>query len=70
MSPAIVTVRIRAAKAVAENLRTAAQECADKPVVAARFVQAAQTIDEMIALLESATFVAKLNHHVIMESAR
>jgi hypothetical protein len=42
-----------------------ASENADLPLVAARFTQAAQTIDELVALLESATWVAKLNHDTI-----
>lgn len=68
MLPPIVQRRVEYAQAVASNLRAVAAENPDLPTVAGRFTQAAQTIDELIALLESAAWVAKLNHDTIVES--
>lgn len=62
MLPTIVQRRVDHAQAVEANLRAVATEF---PGAAARLVQAAQTISELIALLESATWVAKLNHDTI-----
>jgi esterase/lipase len=61
--PVIVKRRVNNAKAVSANLRSTASEF---PNTAPRLTQAAQTIDELIALLESATWVAKLNHDTIV----
>jgi len=69
MTPAHVAMRLAAANAVADNLRATAKENCEKPALAARFIQAAQTIDELRALLEQATFVAKLNHDTIVSRA-
>lgn len=65
MLPAIVKHRVDHARAVASNLRDTAVENPDKPALAQRFLQAAQTIDEVCSLLESTTFVARLNHDTI-----
>lgn len=70
MLPAIVKRRVDHFRAVASNLRATAIEHPDKPAVAQRFLQAAQTLDEASALLESATFVAKLNHDTIVAGGR
>lgn len=69
MLPSIVQNRVDLARAEATNLRNTAIEHPDKPVVAKRLLQAAQTIDEMCALLEQMTFVAELNHSTIMARA-
>jgi hypothetical protein len=65
--PVIVKRRVDNAKAVSDNLRAVAGEF---PATAPRLNQAAQTIDELIALLESATWVAKLNHDTVQEMQR
>lgn len=69
MLPVIVSRRIASAKAVAEISRTVASECAATPGISERLIQNAQTIDELVALLESATWVAKLNHDTILGRA-
>lgn len=66
MTPAHVCMRVATAKAVAENMREVARECTNQPALNARWLQGAQTIDELVALLEQATFVAKLNHDTIV----
>lgn len=66
MTPAHVAMRIASAKAVAANVRAVAVECCNQPALAARWLQAAQTIDELVVLLDQATYVAKLNHDTIV----
>jgi hypothetical protein len=64
--PPIVERRISFAEAVAEGHRQAASLCSPgQEALRARFVQGAQTIDELVALLRSMTLVAKLNHDTI-----
>jgi hypothetical protein len=65
--PPIVQRRIENARAVSANLRSVARENEPFPALAARYIQAAQTIDELAALLESMTLVAKLNHDTIKQ---
>ena len=70
MTPAHVSMRVATAKAVSAGLRDAAGYCrSDQDALRARLVQSAQTIDELVVLLEQATFVAKLNHDTITARA-
>lgn len=69
MLPSIINRRIEYARAVADTLREVARECTNQPGASARFTQAAQTIDELIALLEAQTAVAKWNHDTILGRA-
>ena len=65
-----IGLRISHAKAVAEGLREAAGYCIDRQeALRARLTQAAQTIDEMVALLEQTEFVARMNHDTIVARA-
>jgi capsule polysaccharide export protein KpsC/LpsZ len=67
MSPTQTDERLINARAVARNLRDAAQLCmCDQAAVRARLIQAAQTIDEVATMAEASTFVAKLNHETIV----
>ena len=70
MLPTFAERRIYAAEAVAENLRAAASECSDRPVVAARHIQAAETIDEVISIARSAAFAARTNHDTLVSIAQ
>jgi hypothetical protein len=71
VNPTSTDIRLINARAVARNLRDAAQLCmCDQAAVRARLLQAAQTLDEVITLAEASTFVAKLNHDTIMEISR
>lgn len=66
-----IGLRISHAKAVATGLREAAGYCvSSQNVLRARLEQAAQTIDEMVELLEQTEFVARMNHDVIVARAR
>lgn len=69
MLPSIIQDRVDLARAEASLLRETAIEHPDRPVVANRFLRAAQTIDEVCALVEQMTFVAKLNHDTIKSRA-
>lgn len=69
MLPSIVNRRLQIAEAVAQNLRATAIENPDKPALAQRFLQAAQTIDETVALCRLANWTAKLNHDTIADMA-
>lgn len=70
MHPPIVQRRIDNAAAVAAGLRDAAGACTtEQSALRARLLTGAHALDEMIALLESATFVAKLNHDTIAARA-
>lgn len=67
MLPTIVQRRVDHAQAIATNARSRAGECrSDQPALRETFLQHAQCIDELVALLESATWVAKLNHDTIV----
>lgn len=69
MLPPVVQRQIEEAAAVAESLRETASLCSPgQEALRARFVQGAQTIMRLIALLEVAHFTAKLNHDTILES--
>jgi hypothetical protein len=71
VNPTSTDIRLINARAVARNLRDAAQLCmCDQAAVRARLIQAAQTIDEIALMAEASTFVAKLNHDTIMEISR
>lgn len=71
MTPSPIDQRLINARAVADNLRDAARMCLnDQAAVRARLVQAAQTIDEVVTMVEASTFVARLNHETIMEMTR
>ena len=71
MHPSPPDARIASARAVAANLRDAAAMCLnDQDVIRARFLQAAQTIDEVVMMVEAQTFVARLNHDTIVEMTR
>jgi hypothetical protein len=71
VNPTSTDIRLINARAVARNLRDAAQLCmCDQSAVRARLIQAAQTIDEIALMAEASTFVAKLNHDTIMEISR
>lgn len=66
MLPPTVERQVQFAESVAEGFREAASLCSHgQEALQARFVQGAQTIDVLIALLKSATWVAKLNHDTI-----
>lgn len=66
-----IGLRISHAKAVATGLREAAGYCVThQAALRERLTQAAQTIDEMVQLLEQTEFVAKLNHDVIVARER
>lgn len=66
-----IGLRISHAKAVALGLREAAGYCVTHQApLRARLEQAAQTIDEMVELLEQTEFVARMNHDVIVARAR
>lgn len=69
MNPSHVIRRVDLARAMALNLRAVADECSPHPALAARWLQAAQTIDELCAMVEQATFVAQLNHATIIAGA-
>lgn len=66
MLPAIVERRVEHAQAVASNLRAAAVENPDRPALAQRLLQASQTIDDVLELLEQTAFAAKLNRDAII----
>lgn len=69
MLPPIVERQIAFAESVAEGHREAASLCTrGQEALQARFVQGAQTIDTLVALLRSATWMARLNHDTILES--
>lgn len=69
MLPPVVQRQIEEAAAVAEGHREAASLChPGQEALRTRFVQGAQTITKLIALLEVAQFTAKLNHDTILES--
>lgn len=71
MYPSSVDIRLRHARAVAANLREAAGLCDSYQfAVKARLLQAAQTIDEVVTMVEAQTFVARLNHETIVEMTR
>lgn len=65
MLPPVIIRRVENARAVAANLRSVARENESNPALAARYTQAAQTIDELVSLVEIATFTAQLNHDTI-----
>lgn len=66
VQPPIVERQIEFAESVAEGHREAASLCSQgQEALQARFLQGAQTIDVLVALLKSATWVAKLNHDTI-----
>lgn len=70
MRPSSATRLIDAA-AVATNLREAAGLCdSHQCAVKARLLQAAQTIDELVSMVEASQFVAQLNHSTILEMSR
>jgi len=65
--PPIIQRRVDNAEAVAAGLRDAAGVCASgQEPLRNRLLAGAHSIDELIALLESATWVAKLNHDTIL----
>lgn len=67
MLPAIVSRRIRHAEATAAGLRDAAGACtSEQKPLRERLLGGAHALDEMVALLQSATWVAKLNHDTIV----
>lgn len=69
MLPPIVERQIELAEAVAEGHREAASLCSKgQEALRARLIQGAQTIDTLVSLLRVASFTAKLNHDVIVES--
>ena len=71
MLPPFAERRITSAEAVAENLRAVASECRqDQEGLRARWLQAAQTIDELVTLVRSATFAAKTNHDTLVSIAQ
>jgi hypothetical protein len=66
VQPPIVERQIEFAESVAEGHREAASLCSHgQEALQARFLQGAQTIDVLVALLKSATWVAKMNHDTI-----
>lgn len=66
-----VGLRVGHAKAVSAGLREAAGYCIEsQAALRERLTLAAQTIDELVMLLEQTEFVAKLNHDVIVARAR
>jgi hypothetical protein len=70
MRPSSATRLIDAA-AVSTNLREAAGLCdSHQCAVKARLLQAAQTIDELVSMVEASQFVASLNHSTILEMSR
>jgi hypothetical protein len=65
------TTRLIDAMAVSTNLREAAGLCdSHQCAVKARLLQAAQTIDELVSMVEASQFVASLNHSTILEMSR
>lgn len=69
MLPPIVERQVHFAEAVAAGLRLAASNCPKSlEALRSRLIQGAQTIDALVALVRVATFTAKLNHDVIVES--
>jgi hypothetical protein len=69
--PPIAQRQVDDARAVSANARLVAYECgAGQEAVQARLLQLVQTIDRLIALVESATFVAAMNHETIVNIAQ
>ena len=67
MLPTIVKRRVDHAQATAAGLCDAAGACtSQQEALRARLLSGAHAIDELVALLESATWVAKLNHDTIL----
>lgn len=66
MLPAIVKRRVDHFRSTASNLRAAAVNNPAMPEVAKELLRGAHALDEASMLLESATFVAKLNHDTIV----
>lgn len=66
MQPAIVKRRIDHFRATATRLRSVAIDNPAMPDVAKELLRGAHALDEASMLLESATFVAKLNHDTIV----
>jgi hypothetical protein len=71
MLPPIVERRVEYAESVAHNLRAQASELRpDQTALRLRFLQAAQAIDELVALVRAATITAKFNHDTIVSIAQ